>query len=303
MKVLIAGGSGFIGKHLAQHFIEKGDQVVVLTRRASHDKDGVKYLQWDAKNLGEWSKELNTTDLVINLTGKSVNCRYTEENKKEILSSRVDSTNILGQAIEQCATPPKLWLNSSTATIYRHSEDLPMTEDNGEMGDDFSMTVAKKWEEAFYSSDTPSTRKIALRISLVLARDGGVMPPFINLVKWGLGGAQGKGTQKFAWIHIEDFVRIVDFLVLKEHISGPVNCAADSDIDNAEFMREMRYAFNRPIGLPAFTWMLEIGAFLMGTETELILKSRWVKPLKLLKNGFTFAYPTIDKALVQIANE
>ena len=302
-KLIIAGGSGFIGKNISQHFKDKGYSVVVFTRGNSKIRDEVQYLCWDAKTLGSWTAELEGADLVINLTGKSVDCRYTEANKKEILNSRVDSTKIIGEAVQKCKIPPKLWINSSTATIYRYSLDKAMTEENGEFGNDFSMNVAKAWEDAFFSSSTPSTRKVALRISLVLGKNEGVLPVLKRLTKLGLGGKHGNGTQKFAWIHIADLIGIIDFIETNIDQEGSINCTAPESIDNRHFMRALRNAVHAPFGIPTPKWMLVIGTFFLRTESELILKSRFVKPKRLLDAGFNFKFDNIELALHNLIHE
>ncbi len=302
-KLIIAGGSGFIGKNISQHFKDKGYSVIVFTRGSSKIRNEVQYVCWDAKTLGSWTTELEGADLVINLTGKSVDCRYTEINKKEILNSRVDSTKIIGEAIQKCKIPPKLWINSSTATIYRYSLDKAMTEENGEFGNDFSMNVAKAWEDAFFSAPTPSTRKVALRISLVLGKNEGVLPVLKRLTKIGLGGKHGNGKQKFAWIHIADLIRIIDFIEKNNDQEGPINCTAPETIDNRCFMRTLRNAVHATFGIPTPKWMLVIGTFVLRTESELILKSRFVQPKRLLDAGFIFKFDNVEIALHNLIHE
>ncbi len=299
-KIVIAGGSGFLGEAIAKHFKAKGYEITILTRGKSLKENNTKLVHWDAKTLGKWTKELHNASLLINLSGKSVDCRYTEKNKKEILSSRVDSTRILGQAIEAMDSPPPLWMNASTATIYKGSRTQRMDEDHGEFGNDFSMTVAQTWENAFYESKTPNTRKIALRISLVLGKDGGVFPVMKKLVRFGLGGKQGSGTQKFAWIHEEDLLRIIEFGISNHSISGPINCASPDDITNADFMKTLRKAMKMPLGIPSPEFILKIGVFFLGTEPELVLKSRFVHPKRLLENGFEFKYDTIAAGIESV---
>lgn len=295
--IVIAGGTGFLGKNLANHYINKGYKVIILSREKKRIENGITYEQWNGKTKGEWSKWIDIAETVINLTGKSVDCRYTEQNKNLILNSRIDSTRLIGQLIEESATPPKLWINASTATIYRHSEDKIMTEENGEIGDDFSMNIAKYWEKEFYSHETPQTRKVALRTSLVLGANGGVYPVLSRLVKFGLGGKQGNGKQKFAWLHIQDFIRVVDFVINKEQLSGSINTTAPSIIDNKEFMSALRKSLGHKCGLSHPKWLLKIGAFFIRTEAELVLKSRWVYPQTLINNGFEFKYDNINIAL------
>jgi len=299
-KLIIAGGSGFIGKALSRYYLDQGFLVSVLTRGNSQLVDGVRFQNWDGKNIGEWAELLEGIDLLINLTGKSVDCRYTEANKKLILSSRVDATIVLGKAILQLKNPPKVWFNASTATIYDYSLTKAMTEDDGKIGSDFSMSVAKAWEEAFFTSVTPKTRKIALRISLVLGKGEGVLPVLTKLSKLGLGGYHGNGQQKFAWIHIQDLIRVIEFLKDKENMDAPVNCTSPSQITNQQFMKALRNSLGISFGIPTPKIMLEIGSFFMQTESELILKSRFVSPKRLLDNGFQFKFTNIDKALANL---
>lgn len=295
--IVIAGGTGFLGKNLGLYFKSKGDQVIILSRGEKKEENGIIYEQWDGATKGIWSEWINKATIIINLTGKSVDCRYTDLNKQLIMNSRVDSTRLLGELISKSPTPPKLWINASTATIYRHSEDKMMTEENGEIGDDFSMNVAKNWEKEFYKYNTPKTRQVALRTSLVLGSNGGVYPVLSKLVKFGLGGKQGSGKQKFAWLHIQDFINIVDFVIHKEQLSGSINTTAPSTIDNKEFMSALRKSLGHKCGLSHPKWLLKIGAFFIRTEAELVLKSRWIYPQILIDNGFKFKFEDIDLAL------
>lgn len=290
-KVVLAGGTGFIGQYFVQRWQEQGYTVQIISRQEGH-------ISWDDTN--GIVAALEGAELLVNLAGRSVNCRYNERNKAEILNSRTTTTEKLGAAIAGCEKPPPVWINSSTATIYRHAEDRPMTEEHGELGSGFSVEVAKAWEHAFFSCDCPDTRQIALRISIVLGPDGGVMGPYRNLVKWGLGGPQGSGKQMFSWIHVEDLYRIVRFLQDHEQLDGVFNCASPQPVSNTQLMRELRSALGAPIGLPVPAWLLEMGAGLIGTETELILKSRWVIPERLERAGFAFTYPTLKQTLKDI---
>ncbi len=295
--MVIAGGTGFLGKNLAQYFQSIGYQVVILSRQMTTSNTGVIFEQWDGKITGNWSKWIHKATIVINLTGKSVDCRYTDYNKALIMDSRINSTRLIGRLISESDTPPKLWVNASTATIYRHSEDKVMTEENGEIGDDFSMNVAKNWEKEFYSHHTPQTRKVALRTSLVLGNNGGVYPVLSKLVKFGLGGKQGNGKQKFAWLHIQDFINIVDFVIKNKQLSGSINTTAPSNINNGEFMHSLRSSLGHKCGLPQPEWLLKIGAFIIQTEPELVLKSRWVHPEILIQKGYEFTFKDIELAL------
>jgi len=290
-KVVIAGGTGFIGQFFEREFIKLGYDVTIISRRPQH-------VSWE--NEEAIVEALNHAELLINLAGKSVNCRYNEKNRQEIMNSRLMTTNQLGQAMKRCTAPPKLWINSSTATIYRHAEDRPMTETDGEVGSGFSVDVATAWEEAFFSFNLPNTRQAALRIAIVLGKNGGVMVPYQNLVKFGLGGNQGSGHQKFSWIHVEDLFRVVLFLQERKDLEGVFNCSAPNPVTNQELMQNLRSVMNIPFGLPAPKWMLELGSILIRTETELVLKSRWVIPERLQKEGFNFTYDTLDKTLQDI---
>ncbi|NLP53108.1 TIGR01777 family oxidoreductase [Bacillus sp. RO1] len=290
-KVVLAGGTGFIGQYLEKQFIQQNYEVIIISRKPQH-------VAWtDIKGI---KAAIDNAELIINLAGKSVDCRYNEKNKQEIFDSRTETTRILGEAIESVSNPPGLWINSSTATIYRHAEDRPMTETTGEIGEGFSVEVAKAWEKSFFDFNLPQTRQAALRIAIVLGKDGGVMTPFKNLVTFGLGGIQGPGTQKFSWIHIEDVYRIMLFIRDRKDLQGVFNCSAPNPISNKQFMAEMRGIMNKKIGLPSPRWMLEIGAVIIRTEPELILKSRWVIPERLEKEGYQFKYPKIEKALADI---
>ncbi|WP_028610811.1 TIGR01777 family oxidoreductase [Paenibacillus harenae] len=287
-KIVIAGGTGFIGSFLAKKYHALDYEVMIISRQANH-------LSWNDR--GQITNALERADLLINLAGKSVNCRYHRRNKEEIITSRTDTTAILGEALSACDNPPPLWINSSTATIYRQADDRPMTEASGDIGSGFSVDVAKAWENAFFSFELPNTRQAALRIAIALGGHGGVMTPYRNLVKFGLGGVQGTGNQKFSWIHVEDLFRIIRFLQEREDLSGIFNCSAPNPVTNRELMQKLRTIMNVRAGLPAAGWMLEIGAVLLRTETELILKSRWVIPERLEREGFTFVYEHLDTAL------
>lgn len=290
-KVVLSGGTGFIGRFLEKRFSEMGYEVRIISRQEGHvswnDRDGI-------------IQALENAEMLINLAGKSVDCRYNDRNKREILRSRTETTEMLGEAVQACRNPPSLWINSSTATIYRHAEDRPMTEDAGEIGSGFSVDVAKAWEKAFFSFPLKETRQAALRIAIVLGPGGGVMTPFANLVRFGLGGPQGPGTQMFSWIHIEDILGIILFLRDREDLSGVFNCSSPHPVTNRELMRQLRKAMNVKIGLPSPRWMLEMGAIMIQTETELILKSRWVIPERLEQAGYRFQFETLEQALGHI---
>ncbi|MEQ8808864.1 MAG: TIGR01777 family oxidoreductase, partial [Imperialibacter sp.] len=232
-----------------------------------------------------------------NLNGKSVDCRYNEKNKQLIYDTRIEATDVLGQALRQLKNPPRVWINAASATIYRHALDRDMDEETGEIGHGFSVDVCRKWEQTFFGAEAPGTRKVALRTAIVLGREGGALQPLKNLAKIGFGGPQGKGNQYFSWLHENDFARIVDYVIENDSLSGVYNAAAPHPLTNREVMKALRKAANRPVGLPMPEWLLHFGAWLINTETELILKSRRVVPGRLLESGFKFQHSTIEEAL------
>lgn len=282
-KTIIAGGSGYMGQALTNHFQKLGHKVVILTRNKQSNS-----VYWDGKNIGPWAKELDGATILINLSGKSVDCRYTQKNKDLIMSSRVDSTAVLQKAMEASTSPPPLWINASTATIYKGSKTTQMTESNGVIGDDFSMTVAKKWEQTFFNTEITGVRKVALRTSLVIDDNGGVLPVLKKLVKLGFGGRMGDGQQKFAYVKMEELIKMIDFIINHNELKGPINCTSVNDITNETFMSALRTKMNRRFHFNNPEWTLAIGGKLIGTEKELILKSRYVYPEKLVNAGFEF---------------
>jgi uncharacterized protein len=295
-KLIITAGTGFLGQVLVNHFAAIFDEIIILTRGKSELKNNIKYVHWDAKTLTGWETELENADVLINLAGKSVDCRYTPENKKEILDSRIDSTAILNEAVLGCKNAPKHWLNSSTSTIYRFSLDKQMTEETGEIGDDFSMNVAKTWEKTFFEVQTKRTLKTALRTSIVLGKNGGAFLPLKALAKIGFGGKQGKGNQFISWIHEKDFARAIEHIIQKE-MTGVVNIVSPKPISNQNFMQTLRKTLHMPFGIPIPEILLKMGAKVIKTETELVLKSRNAIPQRLQENGFTFQFDTLEKAL------
>jgi len=301
-KLIIAAGTGFLGQVLVHHFKDKFDEIVILTRGKSQTIDKIKYVNWNARTFSGWENELENATVLINLAGKSVDCRYTEKNKKEILLSRIESTKILNKAVLNCQNPPKHWLNSSTATIYRFSLDKQMDEIRGEIGNDFSINVALSWEKAFFKTETPNTLKTALRTSIVLGKNGGAFIPLKTLAKTGFGGKQGKGNQFVSWIHEEDFANAVDFIIQKE-ISGVVNVVSPKPIRNSDFMQKLRKAVGFPFGIPVNIFLLKIGSFFIRTEAELVLKSRNVIPKRLLESGFKFKFENIDEAFKNLLSK
>lgn len=299
MKIVIPGGSGQVGHIVARHFHAQGHAVTVLSRNPSPAPWQV--LPWDGHTRGDWVTALNGCDVVINLAGRSVNCCYTAANRKEIYRSRIRSTLLLNKVIAALDHPPPLWINASTATIYRHAKDRAMDEESGELGGNekgapdtwnFSIRVAKDWEKAFFGTATPRTRKIAIRSAITFSPDrGGAFEVLSGLVRRGLGGTQGDGTQYVSWVHETDFARALDFLIAHENLEGIVNIASPNPLLNRDFMKALREAWGTRVALPAKAWMIEIGTFFMRTESELVLKSRRVIPGRLLASGFQFLYP------------
>jgi len=354
-RIVIAGGTGFIGQAMAQYF-GKDNHVVILSRQAvnghnnrfshillkSSEGYNITYWRWDGRHVEKhWMNEIEGCDIVINLAGKSVNCRYNERNRQEILNSRIQTTHTLGEAIRKATVPPKLWINAASATIYRHATDHAQDEETGQISEwkkdnmpyslldrlrfrckkikarwahgkqseqyvrldkDFSVSICRQWEQAFEEERTPFTRKVALRAAITLGA-GGVMVPYFNLLKTGLGGHQGNGQQMYSWIHEEDLCRIIAWCYEQKEAEGVYNCAAPNPVTNTAFMQALRNATGHRLGLPAFAWMLEVGACLLGTETELILKSRWVMPGRLLREGFRFKYAQVEQAIQAVVEQ
>jgi uncharacterized protein (TIGR01777 family) len=299
-KIILAGGNGYLGRVLTNYYKDKATEIIILSRREKQTDQNVRTVVWEGKSRGKWAAELVNADILINLCGKNVNCRYTEKNKAEIIASRVLPTELLGMVIHDMFEPPKLWINLSTATIYRHAEDRPQDEATGDIGSGFSVKVCKAWEAAFNKYDTPKTRKITLRMGIVLGRSESVFPRLLNLVKVGLGGMQGNGNQYVSWIHEHDAARTTEWFADHAELQGIFNCTAPNPVKNAELMQLIRKGYGMPLALPAPKWLLEIGAIVIGTETELILKSRWVVPKRLLNSGFEFTYERVEDAVREI---
>jgi hypothetical protein len=307
MKIVIPGGTGQIGRMLGRWFQASGHEVVVLGRMQSEGP--WRWVGWDGEHLGPWTAELEGADVVIQLAGRSVNCRYNARNRAEILDSRVRSTRVLGEAIGRCRRPPPVWLQSSTATIYAHRYDAPNDEATGLIGGDepgvpetwrFSVGIAKAWEAAALATVPSGVRLVLLRSAMTMSPDsGGVFEVMLGLVRKGLGGRNGDGRQFVSWIHERDFCRAIDWLITRDW-SSPVNLCAPNPLPNAEFMREFRRAWGIGVGLPALEWMVEIGAVFLSTESELILKSRRVVPGRLLEGGFRFEFPDWPSAVREL---
>ena len=304
MKIVIPGGSGKVGTVLARAFHPQGHDVVVLSRDPKPAPWRV--LAWDGRTLADWTEEVDGADVVINLAGRSVDCRYTQANRESIRTSRIDSTRVIGEAIAQAPNPPRVWLQASTATIYAHRYDAANDEATGLLGGNepdspdtwrFSIDVAMAWERALNEANTPKTRKVLMRSAMTMSPDhGGIFDVLLRLVRFGMGGSVGDGRQFVSWIHEKDFVSAVQWLIGHQDLSGPVNLASPNPLPYADFIRILRSAQGVHVGLPATRWMLEIGTFLLRTESELVLKSRRVIPARMLQSGFRFQFPTWPEA-------
>lgn len=308
MKIILPGGTGLLGRILVHDLTRDGHECVVLTRGGGPVPLGARAVAWDARTVGPWATELEGADAVINLAGKSVDCRYSERNLAEMMRSRVDSTRAVGAAIAAAKTPPRVWLQASTATIYGHCYDAPNDEATGIIGDPpgvpalwpRSVDIARAWEAAQADAPTPRTRKVALRISIVMAdAPGGAFAVLARLARFGVG-RQGDGRQMVAWLHEHDFAAAVRFLIERDDLAGPVNLCAPHPLPNHDFMAALGRAVGRRLAVPVPRWALEIGAFFIRTESELVLKSRYVVPGRLLAAGFKFRYPTWPDAAAEL---
>jgi hypothetical protein len=311
MKIVIPGGTGQIGTLLSRALLADGHEVVVLSRRPGDAP--WRLVPWDAETLGPWTAEFENADVVVNLAGRSVNCRYNQANRRLIMDSRVNSTHAVAEAIAQASNPPRLWLQMSTATIYAHRFDASNDELTGILGGTeehvpdtwrFSIDVANAWEQAATEAVLPHTRRVLLRTAMTMSPDrGGVFDVLLRLVRWRLGGQNGNGRQFVSWIHAADFLRAIHWLIAHDELEGPVNLASPNPLPNREFMRTLRIAWGTRLGLPATRWMLELGGVFLRTETELILKSRRVVPTRLLESGFIFQFPTWAEAATDLCRQ
>ncbi|MEO6533268.1 MAG: DUF1731 domain-containing protein [Pseudolysinimonas sp.] len=314
MRVVIAGASGFMGQAIRTSYAAEGAQVQTIGRTGAD-------AGWD--DPAALQRLIDGADLLINLAGKSVNCRYGPANRAEIMRSRVSTTRALADAVARAKTPPSVWFNASTATIYRHAEDRPMTESTGELGEGFSVSVARAWEDAFFEPQLPATRRVALRTAIVLG-DGSALIPLLRLATVGMGGAHldGRwpasqarlragtyhafrargGRQHFSWVHLDDVVGSLRFLAERADIAGVVNVTSPNPSDDVTLMRTLRRVLGVPFGIPVPRWALEFGSAAIRTETELVLKSRWVLPERLLDAGYRFRYPDLEQAIRQIVD-
>ena len=302
MKIVMAGGTGFLGQLLIKSFIENTDQQhdLVVLSRGGVLPNPVRLVPWNARTLSEWAKEVDGADVVINLTGQSVKCLYTDKKLEILRESRVRSTQVIGQAIRQANKPPALWIQMGTAAIYAHSFDNPHDEATGKIGEAPEIPLvwkkisqlAQDWEQAFYSAQTETTRKVLVRSGVVMGlKKGGAFDIFLNLCRFGLGGPVAGGRQMFSWIHEADFVKAMRFLIDKNTIKGPVNMCSPHPLPQAELMKILRDTVNMKWGLPATKWMIQLSAYLTGIDSELSLKSRYVIPKVLMDSGFVFDFP------------
>ena len=297
-RVILAGGSGFLGRALAARLASRGDQVIILSRSAARGETtaGISYAQWDGRTLGGWASHLEGARAVVNFTGKNVNCRYTEKNLREIDESRVDSVKVMAEAINACREKPQVLVQSATTAIYGDAGDR-VCDDHAPPGDGIPPTTAKKWEAAFAAHPTPGVRRVLLRISFALGTAGGALPVLAGLTKWFLGGAVGNGRQYISWIHLDDLVRLFVWAIENERAEGLYNATAPGPVTNAQFMRELRRALHRPWSPPTPAPLVHVGCFFMRTEPVLALTGRRCVPARLLQDGFIFEHPDLPEAL------
>lgn len=304
MKIVVPGGSGFLGSALVPRLRQEGHDVILVSRSSGEtevrrkNNGSLATISWNDKQALQAA--IDGAGAVINLAGRSVDCRYNAKNREEIFSSRIDTTRAVGEAIVASATPPPVWLNASTATIFREAFDHAQTDSEGEIGEGFSVGIGKEWEAELFQPDLPATRRVAMRTTIALGFGGGLLPPSLMLARLGLGGKQGSGRQMVSWIHIQDWCRAVEFLLGRSEMEGSIIIGSPNPVTNAELMRAIRKEIGMPVGLPAAEWMIKIGAVALRTEPELVLKSRWVYPEKLLAAGFEFKFPELQQALADL---
>jgi len=298
-RIILAGGSGFVGQALAPVLVAKGYEVVVLGRSAAHRKDRVDHLQWDGKAVDVWASALEGAEALVNLTGKNINCRHTPENRREIIRSRVDSVRVLGEAIANCTTPPKVFAQASGVGYYGDTGDEVVDED-APPGSDFPAEVCRQWEGEFDELDLPATRKTILRLGVVLGRDGGALPLLEKLTRWFLGGAVGNGRQFISWVQVADLIQMFVSAIERPELTGMFNATAPAAVTNREFMRELRSALHRPWSPPVPAPFVRAGAWLMGSEGDLALLSSRCAPRRYLEHGFPFQFPTLREAFANL---
>lgn len=298
-RVVVAGGSGFLGQSWVAALGPTTDDIVVLTRGPARVAGGVRYVHWDARTPGPWAAELDGADAVVNFVGRTVDCRKTPENKRVILQSRVDSVNALAAAVGQCGRPPAVWVQSATAHIYGDTGD-EILDETSPTGIGFAPDVGRAWEAAFDTADLGDCRRVTLRISFVLGRHGGPLATLARLARFGLGGTVGNGGQVMSWLHQDDLNATVQRAITDASVKGVYIASAPNPVDNRTFMAELRRAVHRPWSPPAPAPMVRIGAWLMRTDPELALLGRRVVPGRLLGEGFRFAHPDLREALADL---
>ena len=298
-RIILAGGSGFVGQALAPILLAKGCEVIVLGRGAARRKDGIDHQQWDGETIGGWASALEGAEAVVNLTGKNINCRHTAENRREITRSRVDSVRALGEAITRCATPPKVFVQTS-GVGYFGDTGANVADEDAPLGSDFPAEVCRQWEGAFDALDLPATRKVVFRLGVVLGREGGALPVLEKLTRWFLGGAVGSGRQYISWIHVADIVRMFASAIEQPELAGLFNATAPAPVTNSEFMRELRHALHRPWSPPVPAPFVRAGAWLMGSDGGLALLSSRCAPRRFLEQGFQFQFPNLRDALANL---
>ncbi|HWK98341.1 MAG TPA: TIGR01777 family oxidoreductase [Parapedobacter sp.] len=295
-KIVIAGGTGALGTLLSNAYTEQGREVVVLGRSGADVSGKAKHVHWNGHTISDWAGELEGATAVVNLAGRSIDTRFTAKHKREIVESRVMSTAVIGEAISHCRHPPAVWVNAGGISIYTPSAAIRTEHDLPE-GTDFLAQVSQQWETAFANAATPMTRKVQLRIGAVLLSEGGMLGPLVKLTKLGLGGTVGHGDQYVSWIHGDDFVKLVDWLIQNGHISGVVHASSPNPVTNADFMQALRKRVGAPVGIPTPAWAVRLGAWFIGTEPQLALDGRRVVSHVLEEAGFQFDFPEIQDAL------
>ena len=300
-RVVIAGGSGFLGQFLAKELVRRGNDVVILSRHAKEPSanGAIRFLEWDGRHVGRWAESLDGARAVINLAGRSVNCRHTPENRKEIIESRVESVRAIGQGLKRCAKPPEVWIQASSLAIYGNPGDQ-WCDEHTPAANDFSAQVCRQWESAFTQLQTPGTRRVIFRIGFVLGKDGGALKVLANLARWGLGGAAGNGKQYISWLHLRDMNDMFLAALERPDFEGVFNATGPAPVTNREFMRELRQALHRPWSPPAPVWAVRLGAWLMGTEGSLALTGRRCRPKRLIEKGFSFKFSELGPALADL---
>lgn len=300
-KIVLAAGTGMLGKALTKRFSQNTAEIVVLSRSPRAKSGNVRTVVWDGRNPGNWCNELEGADLLVNLTGRSINCRHTSENKKLILESRINAVNALAQAVEHCKTPPAVWVQASAGAIYLAGGQTS-TENGSTNGSGFMADVCRSWEAVFNNvgESNGGIRKVILRIGIVLGKNEGAFPKLKALAKLGLGGKAGDGKQMMSWIHEEDLASMIEWITINNTISGPVNCCSPEPLSNADFMKTLRGVMRMPIGLPAPAFAIKMAAALMDTEASLVLDSMWMSPEKIVQSGFTFSYPKAKDAFINL---